>query len=219
MDNTDFLCAEARCSDLARLLYTQYAVQAYKIRRSAHQTHANVNQTYGGNLPYGVHLDMVADAVLCYADYLPVKDMDALPVYFGAYFHDSMEDARLTYHDVLREAQDLMEDGQAHLAAEIVYALTNEKGRNRMERADDRYYAGIRHTPYAPFVKLADRLANMRFSFSHREHGNLHMRQVYRDELPHFLRQLQTDSSDFRLALPPDMVTALCYLPENSPTM
>ena len=52
----------------------------------------------------------------------------------------------------------------SHLATEIVYALTNEKGRNRHERANEKYYAGIRDTMYAPLVKACDRLANYNYA-------------------------------------------------------
>jgi hypothetical protein len=49
-------------------------------------------------------------------------------------------------------------------AADIIYALTNEKGKNRKERANDKYYEGIRNTPGAVFVKLCDRIANVQYS-------------------------------------------------------
>ena len=48
-------------------------------------------------------------------------------------------------------------------AADIVYAVTNEKGKNRAERANDKYYAGIVATPGAVFVKLCDRIANVQY--------------------------------------------------------
>ena len=57
-----------------------------------------------------------------------------------------------------------MTEAQAYMAAEIVYALTNEKGRNRHERANDKYYEGIRNTKYAPLVKACDRLSNYEFA-------------------------------------------------------
>ena len=50
------------------------------------------------------------------------------------------------------------------VSTEIAYALTNEKGRTRAERANEKYYEGIRSTKYAPMVKYADRIANLRFS-------------------------------------------------------
>ena len=79
-------------------------------------------------------------------------------MFFGAYYHDSIEDARLTYNDVIRIAKRWMDDEQALIATEIVYALTNDKGRTRAERAGEKYYQGIRETAFAPFVKLSDRL-------------------------------------------------------------
>jgi (p)ppGpp synthase/HD superfamily hydrolase len=70
--------------------------------------------------------------------------------------HDLIEDTRVSYNDV-----------EAHLgqeAADIIYAVTNEKGKNRKERANDKYYEGIRNTPGAVFVKLCDRIANVQYS-------------------------------------------------------
>ena len=147
-----------------------------RIRRAAHEAHAAVNQTYGGNLPYSYHLDGVAGWVARYGGEVCTRAEDAPAVMFGAWFHDSIEDARLTYNDVKKRARSLgLDEEQAYLAAEIVYALTNEKGRTRAERAGDRYYAGIRATPYAPLVKMADRLANVCFSLRKDDGGNHRM--------------------------------------------
>jgi len=67
-----------------------------------------------------------------------------VPLFFGGYYHDSIEDARLTYNDVMKVARNMMTEEQALMATEIVYALTNEKGRTRAERAGEKYYQGIR---------------------------------------------------------------------------
>lgn len=190
-------------------LTNNFSDTAASIRQAAHDLHASVGQIYAGNLPYSTHLDMVAKAVAEFADDICESAEDVLPLWFGAYFHDSIEDARLTYNDVMRVAKHYMSDQQAFMATEIVYALTNEKGRNRAERANEKYYEGIRSTPYAPFVKLADRLANIRFSFSHGDEDNLHMRKVYREELPHFIKAISSSSDDPRLSLPPAMVKSL----------
>lgn len=45
-----------------------------------------------------------------------------------------------------------------------MYAVTNEKGRTRVERANENYYKGIRETEGATFVKLCDRIANVQYS-------------------------------------------------------
>ena len=105
------------------------------IKDSAHNLHANVNQHYDGTLPYGFHLDMVADSIYKYGDEVCADAGDVLPLFFGAYYHDSIEDARLTYNDVIAEASRFMDKRQAFIAAEIVYALTNDKGRTRAQRA------------------------------------------------------------------------------------
>ncbi|MCI6251156.1 MAG: hypothetical protein MR641_08070, partial [Bacteroidales bacterium] len=122
------------------------------IRDAAFALHASVGQTYSGQLPYSYHLGMVADAAMKYGAEVVTDEQDILPVVFGAYYHDSIEDARLTYNDVTKVAKQFMNESQAIMAAEVVYALTNDKGRTRAERAGEHYYAGIRATPYAPFV-------------------------------------------------------------------
>lgn len=184
----------------------KYAEVIARMRESAHALHAQVNQTYGKQHPYGYHLDMVADGVRRYGHAVCDNEDDIVPLYFGAYYHDSIEDARQTYNDVMRLAKQWMTDRQALLAAEMVYALTNEKGRTRAERANDKYYQGIRETPYAPFLKLVDRLANMTYSCSQANESNLRMQRVYQAELPHFLEAIQSAGSDKRCALPDEMV-------------
>lgn len=177
-----------------------------EIRDRAHMLHDSVNQHYDKTHPYGFHLDMVADSVFKYGYLVCQSPADVLPVFFAAFYHDSIEDARLTYNDVTKAARLFMGDEQAYIAAEMVYALTNEKGRTRAERANERYYQGIRETPYAPFLKLADRLANITYSCTHGNQSNKHMRQIYQDELPHFLEAINPHSSDPRRALPQEMI-------------
>ena len=98
------------------------------------------------------------------------------------------------------------------MAAEVVYALTNDKGRTRAERAGEHHYAGIRATPYAPFVKLCDRLANMTHSFTASDGGNHRMRTVYQQEWEHFRQSITTESTDLRLALPERMIQQILSL-------
>lgn len=180
-----------------------------QIKQSAHKLHKDVNQTYDRVHPYGFHLDMVADSVFKYGNEVCACEQDVLPLFFAAYYHDSIEDARLTYNDVTKIAKSFMDDSQAYMAAEIVYALTNDKGRTRAERAGEKYYQGIRETPYAPFIKLADRLANISYSSSGDNAANLHMKEVYRNELPHFLEALTTNIADRCFRLPSMMVTEI----------
>ncbi len=180
-----------------------------EIRNDAHALHAGVNHAYDRIRPYGFHLDMVVNWVSKYIGEVCEDEQDVLPIYFAAFYHDSIEDARLSYNDVMKIASELMDEKQAYLATEIVYALTNEKGRTRAERANEKYFEGIREVPYAPFVKLADRLANTSYAFSKGTADSLRMSKVYREELPGFLQALKVDSQDVRFALPEAMVEDL----------
>ena len=180
-----------------------------EIRNDAHALHASVNHAYDRIRPYGFHLDMVVNWVRKYIEEVCVSEQDVLPIYFAAFYHDSIEDARLSYNDVMRIAKELMNEEQAYLATEIVYALTNEKGRNRAELANEKYFAGIREIPYAPFVKLADRLANTSYAFSKGTADSLRMSKVYREELPGFLEALKVEGTDVRFSLPEAMVEDL----------
>lgn len=187
----------------------KYAKQIEKIQQAAHELHQSVNQTYGDDLPYGYHLDMVADGVCRFGHLVCAREEDVVPLFFGSYYHDSIEDARQTYNDVMATARRWMTEEQALMATELVYALTNEKGRTRAERAGERYYEGIRKTPYAPFVKLCDRLANTTYSCSEDDNDNTRMREVYKGEMPHFLASLNANSDDPRLQVPFEAATAL----------
>jgi (p)ppGpp synthase/HD superfamily hydrolase len=190
----------------------KYADQIDHFRQLAHDLHQSVNQTYGGSLPYGFHLDMVVEGVRNYGYLVCVREEDVLPLFFGAYYHDSIEDARLTYNDVMRLARNEMTIAQAMMATEIVYALTNDKGRTRAERAGEKYYKGIRETPYAPFVKLCDRLANITYSCTGEGNKGTRMKEVYKGEMPHFLPAINPHSDDPRFAVPVEVVEALAEI-------
>ena len=162
----------------------KYADKIEQIRQSAHELHQSVNQTYGDSLPYGYHLDMVVNGI---------RDFGHL----------------LTYNDVMKTARHFLKEEQAFLATEIAYALTNDKGRTRTERAGDKYYQGIRQTPYAPFVKLCDRLANITYSCAGVDGSDPRMKEVYKSEMPHFLAAITTNSDDPRFQVPHETVVRL----------
>ena len=191
----------------------KYSEQIEQIRLAAHELHQNVNQVYGDDLPYGFHLDMVVEGVICYGHLVCMREEDVVPMFFGAYYHDSIEDARQSYNDVMRTAKKWMTEEQALMATEIVYALTNDKGRTRAERAGEKYYQGIRETPYAPFVKICDRLANVTYtcSIDSGRSGN-RMREVYKGEMGKFLPAIITDTDDLRRQVPFESILALAEI-------
>lgn len=186
-----------------------HAETVERIRQAAHALHDSVNQHYDGRLPYGYHLDLVAETVRTYGHLVCAEADDVLPLFFGAYYHDSIEDARLTYNDVKKTARTEagLTEQQAFTAAELVYALTNDKGRTRAERAGENYYRGIRETPYAPFLKIADRVANIYYSSHVSPDTNRRMHRVYQEEFPHFLEAITvTPLPDGRYRVPAEMV-------------
>ena len=120
----------------------------------AQNCHINTNHLYDGQ-PYLIHLQRVVGYFYTYQHFIPEEAKDS--VLAACWCHDVIEDCRQTYSDVMDALVNPM-------AVEIIYAVTNEKGRNREARANEKYYFGIRATPYATFVKLCDRLANVKYS-------------------------------------------------------
>ncbi len=173
-------------------LYENRRPQVLAIENAAGAVHASVNQHYGKDLPYSFHLRLAASYLTKYGhqELTDVSEFDTL--YAAVYFHDSMEDARMTYNDVKAEFERLNKECGCDIhvvdAAEMVYALTNDKGRTRAERAGEAYYAGIRETAHAPFLKMCDRLANMKFSTLF--YPISPMVSVYEKELGHFLESI-----------------------------
>jgi (p)ppGpp synthase/HD superfamily hydrolase len=158
------------------------------------EQHTNTNHYYDTYLPYRFHLEMV-DTVAEQFEHLLDDTLDYYtgevitfqrdnPISLrqacrlGTYSHDLIEDTRTSYNDVKNRL------GQE--VAGIVYALTNEKGKTRKERANDKYYEGIRNTPGATFVKLCDRIANVQYS----KLTKSRMFEMYKKENENFISQL-----------------------------
>lgn len=200
---------QSKNNSKAEATFKQQAELIKEIQQAAFQTHANVNQTYDSIHPYSFHLEMVAQNARQYIQEVCHDTTDILPILFGAYFHDSIEDARLTYNDVMKIARKYMNEEKAFLATELVYALTNDKGRTRAERAGENYYKGIRAIPYAPFLKACDRLANMSYSHTHNQGYNNQMGSVYAKELSEFIQHLSIETTDLRFRIPQQMLDRL----------
>lgn len=139
--------------------------------------HRDTNHMYDKYLPYEFHLRMVVEVAKKFQN-LITYGADLESVMLGAWGHDLIEDTRVSYNDVKEEL--------GGMAADIVYACSNEKGKNRKERANYKYYDGIRTTPYAVFVKLCDRIANVQYS----KMSGSRMFEMYRKENSDFMTQL-----------------------------
>jgi (p)ppGpp synthase/HD superfamily hydrolase len=152
-----------------------------KAEEFAIKAHESVNHLYDGR-PYAIHLKRVVKLV---AQYLNPSFVDYEPFLAAAWLHDTIEDCRLTYNDIKEEFGEQV--------AELVYALTNEKGRNRKERANDKYYEGIRNCPGATIIKVADRIANIEYS----KGSGSDMFRKYKKEHEDFCKQLNLDSDTY----------------------
>jgi len=166
------------------------------------EQHRITNHFYDTYLPYEFHLRMVYEVANDFKHLLDdTKDYYTGETYRGprqeqinlrdacllaVWGHDLIEDCRVSYNDVLRHL------GQE--AADIIYAVTNEKGKNRHERANEKYYESIRNTPGAVFVKLCDRIANVQYS----KMTKSPMFEMYKKENEHFIKMLgrYTDNKD-----------------------
>lgn len=147
------------------------------------------NQKYAKTLPYSFHLDNVYRWATAYRQYWLTDTFTYLKVYIGIYGHDSIEDARLTFNDIVNLDKHLIaydasaesiitklcadlaisyQDWRCILAdaAEIIYACSEEKGRNREERHSDKFYDDLIKNELAVFVKLCDLIANSTFSLN-----------------------------------------------------
>lgn len=146
-----------------------------RAKKYALYCHSSTNHFYDGK-PYSTHLQMVVDVANQFISLLPTEaHTDVLA---ACWVHDCIEDCRQTYNDVKKATNERI--------AELAYALTNEKGRTRHERANAKYYQGIRETPFAVFVKLCDRAANVEYSVRNKSG----MLQKYKDEHPDFEKAL-----------------------------
>jgi (p)ppGpp synthase/HD superfamily hydrolase len=143
----------------------------------AFNAHNLTNQLYN-NHPYSFHLAMAVAVGEKFIHLIPIKDQDN--VIAGIYCHDLIEDTTTNYNDIKTTTNEMV--------AELAYACTNEKGRNRKERANDKYYEGIRNTKYATFVKLCDRISNVEYSIQIDK-----MVALYRKEYEHFKKMLYVE--------------------------
>lgn len=178
------------------------------------QSHKSANSLYFKYLPYRLHLDIVSNVCDDFTDstitkYLAKQDVTFQQLQMACYGHDILEEVpSVTYNDLVKELKTMaihqdvrnypeqwpdvkpkvFDEKFVHNIAEMIYAVTNEKGRNRDERANASYFEGIRNTSGATFVKLADRIGNCQF-------GKLmkgSMFEKYQKEFEKYYKELYT---------------------------
>lgn len=121
-----------------------------------------------GDYPYSVHLDKAVSFVeeIINKSANELSSYDAIDLnavarelIASAYLHDLLEDAGFAanYNDISNKF--------GTICADICYALQTPKGKNRKQRHSAEYFDGIRETHFAFFIKIADRYANIKFSY------------------------------------------------------
>jgi (p)ppGpp synthase/HD superfamily hydrolase len=144
------------------------------------KAHEDTNHFYDEYLPYSFHLRMVVKAAWDFIHLVPVEKVHI--VIAACFLHDTIEDARQNWNSVRSVTNEEV--------AEIVRAVTNYgRGRNRDERMPDFIYEDIRNVPFATFVKLCDRIANVQYS----NMTGSSMFEKYKKENSHFKSKLHVD--------------------------
>jgi len=150
--------------------------------RLAANGHNDTNHKYG-DASYTVHLSHVVDVCHRFL-YLVPKELWAI-VIAACWLHDTIEDARLSFNDVKKAFMKAgVDEAAAYQIAEIARTVSNyNRGRNRKERMPDWLYQEIATLPWATFVKMCDRIANVEAA------GKAGM---YAEEHAHFRKMLYT---------------------------
>jgi len=105
---------------------------------------AHGHQTYGEFFPYEIHLDDVVNVLIRFGfsgKYI-----------IAGYLHDTIEDTALSYNKI--------KHAYGYQVAEMVYCVTDEQGRNRIEKKQ-KTLPKTASNPDAIILKLADRIANI----------------------------------------------------------
>lgn len=144
-----------------------------ELRQYVYDRHdLHCNQKYGDGLPYSFHIKCVEAQGYKFLHLIDNKNHFTVETALTA--HDTIEDANLTYNDI--------KSTFGEKVADIVYCVTDEKGKTRKERKSDKYYQELSENNLAVFVKLADISANTLYS----KLTNSSMYQKYKSEFQHF---------------------------------
>jgi hypothetical protein len=143
---------------------------------------AHAGQKYGRENPYTVHLRGVFSQLNLLLARMNQKDSRLLA---AAYLHDVLEDTEVKY--------DQLKQTFGTDIAELVYAVTDEVGRNRRERHNKTYPKIAAAGDRAVLLKIADRLANVLYSLQFKYPQKLEM---YVGEYPGFRHALISKGPD-----------------------
>jgi (p)ppGpp synthase/HD superfamily hydrolase len=142
-----------------------------RARRFAVKAHGT--QMYGDK-PYVAHIDHVVRVLVSFG-------YSGDHILAAGYLHDVLEDTHVTCEDLAREFP--------ASAVKLVFAVTDEPGRNRKERKAKTYPKIVAAGDAAVAIKLADRIANVQAAI---KAGSRHV-EMYRNEHSAFRAALRRD--------------------------
>lgn len=111
-------------------LVKRYYPWICSMEKAAFRIHDDVNQKYDHVLPYGFHLKMTISYVSRYGYLVAETEADILILYASAFLHDTIEDARMTYNDVVKFLKEFK--GRLCLAGRRETALGRPSSGNRI---------------------------------------------------------------------------------------
>lgn len=149
------------------------------------------NQKYDNIHPYSFHLRCVEQQGLKFKHLILLPE-DWEIVQASLINHENIEDFRMTYNDVKEVCnnfyfQKIFNFGER--VSDIIYAVTDEKGKTRLERKNEKYYKELSENNLAVFVKLSDISANTLYS----KLTNSSMYKKYKSEFEEFKRKCYVD--------------------------
>ena len=192
----------------------KYLIKHFNIFfKDCFKLHESVAQTYDNVYPYAYHLAQVINNV---DKYCPHRLNNTHYIcMLAAALHDSIEDARMTYNDIIKFITDkylktnyLKSKDEVFAVADIVYALTDERGKSRYDRHSDKYWKELLSTPGAVFVKCCDRLANLEYSIKTK---NERMQNVYIKEMKEFIKKIK-NADDWKYFDTPNNIEGISIL-------
>lgn len=157
---------------------------------------ANHNNKYDRSLPYSFHLRSAKEQLfkirklmfvewdITFIDaneseqsdfygnkFLTKNNLFSLLI-IAVYAHDSIEDCNITYNDLIKILTDFsLNKTQAIFVADIVYCVTNEKGKTRNERRNEKFYKELFANENAVLIKLSDMIANAYHTITFNHHS------------------------------------------------
>ena len=132
-----------------------------------------VNKKYDSCYDYKLHIDLCLKYAFKYKYIIDkmieekiVPDNFFECIVVAICLHDTDEDCHSQTYNSIKQLLKAMykEDKKTvHIIMELVFSVTQYRGRNRAERYPPQYYYDIKALPGATFVKLCDRLSNLTF--------------------------------------------------------